>query len=373
MTDPPTASAARPEDATPHDRAAAGRSAAPSGGAPRDDRLVATSLFSRVMSRPSLGAVAGALVVYLFFAIYTDKFSTPGGVSTWLDPASTLGIMAVAVAFLMIGGEFDLSAGVMTGSTGLCMGLLAVHVGWNIWLAMLGALVFAVVIGLVNGLLVVRTGLPSFIVTLGTFFILQGLNQGVAQLVTSTVRVDGINTASGYAGARALLGSTFAVGGVTVQASVLWWIGFSLVGSFVLLRTRFGNWVFAVGGNKVAAHSVGVPVARTKVSLFVLTSVAAWFVGMTLALRFTSVTSSQGVGLELQFIIAAVVGGCVLTGGVGSIIGASLGALIFGMAQIGIPFAGWDSNWFFLFLGGMLLMAVFANNIIRSRYQRGRA
>jgi simple sugar transport system permease protein len=342
-------------------------------GPPKDDRLATSSRFSKIMSRPSLGAVAGALVVYIFFATYTEQFATLGGTSTWLDPASTLGIVAVAVAFLMIGGEFDLSAGVMTGSTGMAMGLLAVYVGWNIWLSMLGALVFAVVIGLINGFLVVRTGLPSFIVTLATFFILQGLNQGVAQLVTSTVRVDGINAAPGYDSARALFGSTISVGGLQVQTSVLWWIGLTLVGSFVLLRTRFGNWVFAVGGNKVAAHSVGVPVARTKISLFVMTSVSAWLVGMILALRYTSVTSSQGVGLELQFIIAAVVGGCVLTGGVGSIVGASIGALIFGMAQIGIPFAGWNSNWFFLFLGTMLLMAVFANNIIRSRYQKGRS
>lgn len=352
----------------------AGASTTPTGpmAPPADDRLARQSFLSRLMARPSLGAVAGALVVYLFFTFYTDKFATPGGVSTWLDPASTLGIVAIAVAFLMIGGEFDLSVGVLSGSSGLCMGLLAVHLHWNIWLAMLGALVFAVVVGLLNGILVVRTGLPSFIVTLGTFFILQGLNQGVAQLVTNTVRVDGIDQAAGYAGAHKVLGSTIQLGDLRLQTAVLWWVGLTALGSLVLLRTPFGNWVFAVGGNKVAAHSVGVPVARTKISLFVLTAAAAWFVGMIMALRFTSVTSAQGVGLELQYIIAAVVGGCFLAGGFGSIVGASVGALIFGMAQIGIPFAGWNSNWFFLFLGCMLLLAVFANNLIRSRYQKVR-
>jgi len=345
----------------------------PPVGVVSDERVRTTSFAHRLLSNPSLGAVAGALFVYLFFTLYTDKFSTPAGVSTWLDPASTLGIVAIAVALLMIGGEFDLSAGVMTGSSGLCMGLLAVHAHWNIWLAMLGALVFAVVVGLVNGLLVVRTGLPSFIVTLASFFILQGLNQGVAQAVTSSVRVDAIDAASGYASAHAVLGSTVSFGGLTLQVAVLWWAALALLGSWVLLRTRAGNWIFSAGGNAVAARSVGVPVARTKIGLFIGTSSAAWLVGMMTALRYTSVTSGQGIGLELQYIIAAVVGGCLLTGGYGSVVGAAVGALIFGMASIGIPFAGWNSNWFFLFLGSMLLLAVLVNNIIRRRYREGRA
>lgn len=337
-----------------------------------DERLRASTWMQRLLSRPSLGAVAGAIAVYLFFTLYTSQFSQPSGIGTWLDPASTLGIVAIAVALLMIGGEFDLSAGVMTGSTGLCMGLLAVNLHWNVWLAMLGSLVFAVAVGFFNGLLVVKTGLPSFIVTLGTFFSLQGLNQGVAQAITQTVRVDNIDTASGFGIPHAILGSTITVGTFQLQVAVLWWIGLTALGSWILLRTKLGNWIFSVGGNSTAAHSVGVPVARTKIMLFIGTSVAAWLVGMMTALRFTSVTSAQGVGLELQYIIAAVVGGCLLTGGYGSVIGASVGALIFGMAQIGIPFAGWNSNWFFLFLGGMLLFAVLVNNFIRRRYQEGR-
>lgn len=363
-------------ETTQHGESAPGSAphgAEPGAAAPADDRVRATTWTQRLLSRPSLGSVAGALAVYLFFTLYTSQFSTTGGIATWLDPASTLGIVAIAVALLMVGGEFDLSAGVMTGSTGLCMGLLAVNLHWNIWLAMLGSLVFAVVVGFFNGLLVVKTGLPSFIVTLGTFFILQGLNQGVAQAITNTVRVDNIDSASGFSGPHAILGSTLTFGGFQLQVAVLWWIGLTAVGSWILLRTQLGNWIFSVGGNATAAHSVGVPVARTKIILFIGTALAAWLVGMITALRFTSVTSGQGVGLELQYIIAAVVGGCLLTGGYGSVIGASVGALIFGMAQIGIPFAGWNSNWFFLFLGGMLLFAVLVNNFIRRRYQEGRA
>ncbi|HZV52080.1 MAG TPA: ABC transporter permease [Candidatus Dormibacteraeota bacterium] len=342
---------------------------APRAGEPPGQRQRAATLAQRVLGRPSLGAVGGALAVLLFFSFYTTQFKTPSGIATWLDPSSTLGIVAVAVALLMIGGEFDLSAGVMTGSTGLCMGLLAVELQLNVWLAMLGALLFAVAVGLLNGTLVVWTRLPSFIVTLGTFFMLQGLNNGVAQLVTNTVRVDNIDAAPGYRLPFLLLGSTVTLAGARFQVAILWWIALTALGSWLLLRTRVGNWVFAVGGNPIAARGVGVPVARVKIGLFIGTAVSAWLVGMMTALRFTSVTAAQGVGLELQYIIAAVVGGCLLTGGYGSVVGTSIGALIFGMAQIGIPFAGWNSNWFDLFLGIMLLFAVLINNAVRRRYQ----
>src|SRR5918995_5776081 len=153
---------------------------APAGGPPGehvvDERVSEVGLVVRLLRRPELGALLAAFAVGLFFALTTDKFGTLDGAANWTDVASTIGIMAVAVALLMIGGEFDLSAGVMTGSTGLLMGMLATELGWNIWLAMLAALVFALVIGFVNGLLVVRTRLPSFIITLGTFFLLRGAN-----------------------------------------------------------------------------------------------------------------------------------------------------------------------------------------------------
>jgi simple sugar transport system permease protein len=114
---------------------------------------------------------------------------------------------------------------------------------------------------------------------------------------------------------------------------------------------------------------MGVPVARVKVGLFVTSSCMAWFVGTIAALRLTSVTTSQGVGQELVFIVAAVVGGCLLTGGLGSVIGASAAALIFGMVQVGIPYRGWDSNFYYAFLGGVLLIAVLVNMVIRRRIE----
>jgi simple sugar transport system permease protein len=292
-------------------------------------------------------------------------FRSARGVANWMDPASTLGIMAVAVALLMIGGHFDLSAGVMTGTTALTVGIVAVEFRQNLWVAIGIALVVALAVGFLNGWLVTRTGLPSFIITLGTFLMLQGLNVGLTKLFTNTVSVGGIDDVPGYAAAEWIFASRLAVGGTEFRVAILWWLLFTALATWVLLRTRFGNRVFATGGDEVAARNVGVPARRTTITLFMTTAVAAWFVGTTLAVRLTSVQANTGVGQELIYIVAAVIGGCLLTGGFGSAVGASLGALIFGMTQLGIPYLHWDSDWFYFFLGAMLLLAVLANRLVR--------
>ncbi|WP_181775702.1 ABC transporter permease [Amycolatopsis pittospori] len=337
-----------------------------------DERVAKPRLLDRLVVRPEIGALLGAVVVFGFFTLVTDQFFSGSGVATWLDDASTLGIMAVAVAILMIGGEFDLSAGVMTASTALVTATLATQAGWNVWLALFASLVFALAVGAFNGWLVMRTGLPSFIVTLGTFLALQGLNLGVTRLVTGTVQVSGMRSTDGYESAGFVFASTVDIGGTAFQISIVWWIGFAMLAAWLLVRTRFGNWIFAVGGNALSSRAVGVPVVRTKIMLFMTTALAAWLVGSINILRFASVQANQGIGLEFQYIIAAVIGGCLLTGGFGSAIGAAIGALIFGMARQGIVFARWDSDWFMLFLGVMLLSAVLVNNAFRRRAERVR-
>ncbi|MEV6906223.1 ABC transporter permease [Amycolatopsis sp. NPDC051071] len=337
-----------------------------------DERVAKPRLLDRLVVRPEIGALLGAVVVFGFFTVVTDQFFSGSGVATWLDDASTLGIMAVAVAMLMIGGEFDLSAGVMTASTALVTATLATQAGWNVWLALFASLVFALAVGAFNGWLVMRTGLPSFIVTLGTFLALQGLNLGVTRLVTGTVQVSGMRSTDGYESAGFVFASTVDLGGTAFQISIAWWTGFAVLAAWLLVRTRFGNWIFAVGGNAPSSRAVGVPVVRTKIILFMTTALAAWLVGSINILRFASVQANQGIGLEFQYIIAAVIGGCLLTGGFGSAIGAAIGALIFGMARQGIVFARWDSDWFMLFLGVMLLSAVLVNNAFRRRAERVR-
>jgi len=151
------------------------------------------------------------------------------------------------------------------------------------------------------------------------------------------------------------------------RVEFLWFIIFTAAITFMLEKTRFGSWVYAVGGNKQAARQVGVPAARTKTQLFMIVSAAAWLVGLLLAFRLNTLQSGTGNGLEFEYIIAAVVGGTLLTGGYGSAFGASIGALIMAMSVQGIPAARWNSDWRFAFLGAILLTAVIANNYIRTK------
>jgi simple sugar transport system permease protein len=330
-----------------------------------DERVADVGILRRLLVRPELGAVVGTLVIYSFFALSNDVFRSTSGMANWLDRSATLGIMAVAVSLLMIGGEFDLSAGVMTGTTGLVIAILSAEFGVNLWVAILVALVIALGIGFTNGILVVTTRLPSFIITLAAFLMLQGINLGVTKLVTNTVLVEGVGRTQGYEAARALFASTIGIGGAQFRVTVLWWLAVTALATWVLLRTSAGNWVFAVGGDATSARNVGVPAARTKIALFMTTAVAAWLVGTMTVVRLTSVQANQGIGDELIFIVAAVIGGCLLTGGYGSAIGAAFGALIFGMTNQGIVYADWEADWFKFFLGVMLLLATVLNMWIR--------
>jgi simple sugar transport system permease protein len=618
-----------------------------SGSRKKDERLSHRGPFQRLLAQPETGAMIGAITIWSFFWAVTEKFGTAAGAQGILDVSATLGIMAVAVAMLMIGGEFDLSSGAMTGATGLLAIYLALEVGnlggagLNLWLAIPISLLFALGIGWFNGTMVERTGLPSFIVTLGTFFILKGVKLGFAKLLIDNIQVgplpregngydfwqkvfaaewtrndhefggrDALYTSlallgiclmvvalhelnhvrrtsmessglaimgagvvaaiAGYLqlhntdgvaanitwggllglgvvvalygwshwryepqsnpgslvlkaeiirpaaagvvlmivgvvsarlfnsnnddrvflllteqGLRALLLVGLVVGGMMLLAiaafraglvsalsrsavllvsvaltvwlaymvqvesnsskfraqlftvmlvgalvvfswaitslrfeqrqfadrhadrfgrrlgafgvllvaigvtvrllfisaseledglppakfsvRILWFIGFTVVATWVLGNTKFGGWTFAVGGNKMAARQVGVPAARTKTQLFMLVSAAAWLVGMLLAFRLNSLQAGTGDGLEFEYIIAAVVGGNLLTGGYGSALGAAIGALIMAMSRQGIPFALWNTDWRFVFLGVILLLAAIGNNFIKTK------
>jgi simple sugar transport system permease protein len=339
-----------------------------------DERIARVGVVTRLLRRPELGALLGAIVIFAIFTIADEsgQFATLAGAARWLDVAATIGIPAVAVAMLMIGGEFDLSAGVMTASAGILLGLLTAEWGLGIWPALLIVFAAAAAIGFINGLLVVRTKLPSFIVTLATFFVLRGANVGFTKQITGQVRVTGIDSASGYESARKIFGSSIGTAPENFTIRIFWWFGLIIVATWVLTRTRTGNWIFGVGGDQNAARNVGVPVTRTKIGLFMATSLAAALAGVMTAIRLTSVQADQGIGEEFNFIVAAVVGGTLLTGGVGSAIGAGLGALIIGMAFIGIAFAGWNTDWRYLFLGVILFLAVLVNSFVRRRAERAR-
>jgi len=618
----------------------------------QDERLTYRGIFQRLFIRPEIGALIGVVGLWVFFWAVTVPFGTAGGTASLVDFASTpLGIMAVAVSLLMVGGEFDLSAGAMTGAMGILVIMLSLEVGerggagLNLWFAIPISFAFALLIGFFNGQLVERTKLPSFIITLATFFVLIGAKLGFSKLIVDQVQVGDIRNASGYEfwrrifasewqrndhqwsqrdvvflvliciiialvlfavaemqfarqtetssstsnipsliisligvagaiagiavlhstdgisgntlgailiGVGALLGLTGfgrtrfqtqgSIGAISLNSSVtrwliagvggiiaavviaasmdanntdnlifpfthqglratlfltfiglgyaalfislaaarrvsvatrslvlflmavsmaglaffvrsqststkfradgfsvmlgaaavmiiwlvlglmfsertsvdaqadrlgsrvlatagvltcaafvirllftlpseieaeiipakfsvrtLWFAGFTAVAVFVLGKTRFGSWTFAVGGNKEAARQVGVPAARTKTQLFMIVSAAAWLVGMLLAFRLNTIQANTGNGEEFEYIIAAVVGGTLLTGGYGTALGGALGAIIIAEATLGIPSARWNSDWRFLFLGVTLLLAVLANRSIRTK------
>jgi simple sugar transport system permease protein len=339
-----------------------------------DERVKKASLITKALRRTEVGALLGAIAIFLLFTATdtTGNFAQLPGMAGWTDIAAPIGIVAIAVALLMIAGEFDLSAGVMVGTTGLVIGMLVSELGLNIWLAIVIAIIFAAGIGFVNGYLVVTTKLPSFIITLATFFILKGANFAFTMIVTGSVRVTGVEKADGYADAQAIFASTFKIGDQNFQISLLWWLFITILATFLLTRTKFGNWIFAAGGDANAARNAGVPVARTKIALFMGTAVAAALVGVIFVLRLKGMQAGQGVGQEFYYIIAAAVGGTLLTGGAGSAIGASIGAIIMGMAYIGIPFSLWNSDWTSTFLGVILFSAVMINTYIGRKAAGGK-
>ncbi|UWF65873.1 MULTISPECIES: ABC transporter permease [unclassified Brucella] len=357
--------------------------------APADERLKSASTLQRLLSRPELGAVSGLVLITIFFVSTANSaMFTAAGIMNFMAPASQLGILAVAAALLMIGGEFDLSIGSMVAFAGLIFA--AALVVWQVPLAVaiIVTLLFAALVGAVNAQIVIRTGLPSFIVTLAFLFILRGLSlvglkwatggatqlRGVKEAVSGSY-LAGLFSGDAFPGLFAWLAEKDliakfpngepAVKGVPVE--VLWFVVIALVATYILVRTRFGNWIFAAGGDALAARNSGVPVRRVKTTLFMCTAMAAALVAILTVLDAGSTDARRGFQKEFEAIIAAVIGGCLLTGGYGSAIGAFFGAIIFGMVLIGLTYTQIDQDWYLVFLGGMLLIAVLFNNFIRKR------
>ncbi|MBT2412774.1 ABC transporter permease [Streptomyces sp. ISL-12] len=337
------------------------------GATVSDERILQGSPLRKLLGRPELGSVVGAIAVFVFFALAADSFLHASSLSTVLYASSTIGIMAVPVALLMIGGEFDLSAGVMVTSSALLSSMFSYQMTANVWVGVGVSLLVTLALGAFNGFMLSRTRLPSFIITLGTYLMLIGMNLGFTKLIDDTVSTKTIADMEGFASAKDVFASTLTVGGVGFKITILWWLALVAVASWILLRTRAGNWIFAVGGNQDAARAVGVPVTKTRIGLYMGVAFGAWISGQHLLFSYDVVQSGEGVGNELIYIIAAVIGGCLITGGYGSAVGSAVGALIFGMTSKGIVFAEWNPDWFKFFLGAMLLLATLLNAWVRKR------
>jgi simple sugar transport system permease protein len=321
------------------------------------------------LTRPELAAIAGSILVFVFFAVVAGDsgFLTLGGAASYLEVAAQLGIVAVPVSLLMIAGEFDLSVGSMVGAAGMIIAISVTEYGWPLSVAVLVAFAVALAVGFLNGYLVIWTGLPSFIVTLAMLFALRGLTIGFSRLLTGRTQI-GLSDEISGSPLRPLFAGTLG----SFSVSIIWWIGLAVLATWVLQRTVFGNWIFAAGGDPSAARNVGVPVNRVKIILFMCTALSAALLATIQVLDAGSADVLRGELLELQAIAASVIGGVLLTGGYGSVVGAVFGALIFGMVQQGIFFIGVSTDWFLVFVGVMLLIAVVFNNFIRKRASEAR-
>lgn len=373
----------------------------PPSGAPgktaatADERVGATSWVKRFFGRPEFASISGAVLVFAFFVITAGDSGmfNLDGVVNWMQVASYLGIIAIGACLLMIAGEFDLSIGSMIGFAGMMIAIPTIYFHWPLWAAIVFAFAGSMALGWLNGYIVIKTRLPSFIVTLAFLFILRGLTLALSIMFANRTIVSGVgdlaaqdwlasllfhgNVASGlfhWMGTHGWIavlddGSPLVKG---IPKVIVWWLVLAAGAAFVLSRTRFGNWMFAVGGDANAAKNVGVPVRKVKISLFVFTAFCACLFATLQVCDVGSAAADRGMQKEFEAIIAAVIGGALLTGGYGSVVGACFGALIFGVVQIGITYTNINSDWFRVFLGVMLLIAVLFNNFVRSRVTEAR-
>jgi simple sugar transport system permease protein len=319
-----------------------------------------------LLRRPEAGAFLGLIAVLVFFVIFGGlMFLKIAGMSSWLNVAASLGIIAIPVGLLMIAGELDISVGAMVPAGAMMTAVIGGHYGLPIWLGIAATLAFGLLVGLVNGLMVVRTAVPSLIITLGSLFAVQGILLGLTVLVTKSTNValktEGV--------AKSLFGDFISFGGIfppgQLQVVVIWWILFTVCYVFFVHYSRFGNWLFAMGGDKVSARNAGIPTDRMTILLFVLSAVSASFVGMCQAILFNSAQVGGGQSFIFNSIIAVVVGGVLLTGGFGSVIGIFFGTITFAIVNQGIYYTDFDRNWSSLIIGVLLLAAVLMNNTFR--------
>jgi simple sugar transport system permease protein len=322
----------------------------------------------KLLTRPELTAVVGTTLVFLFFAISTGDagFLTPAMTRNYFEVAATIGIIAAPITLLLVAGEFDMSVGSMVAASQVAVAYLIVEAGWSVAPAFLGALGIACLVGVVNGFLVVKTKLPSLIITLAMLYIIRGVVQGTLRMLTGNTTVDRVRAAAGDDPFALLFSSDIGF----FSVSLLWWIGVTLFAAWVLEKTEFGNWIYATGGNTAAAVRAGVPVSRVKVILYVAVAASTTLVAVIDVFAINQGNANAAVGREFEVVVAAVIGGALLTGGYGSPIGTFFGALLFGMVNQGFFFTSIPDQWFQTFVGVMLLLAVVINSYVRHRALR---
>ena len=389
------------------------------------DRLQRESWIQRMIRRPEIGSFIVMILIIVALAIASEgKAFNALGLKNNVAIIAQLGIIAVGAALLMIAGEFDLSIGPMIAFAGMS---IAIMMKWGLpfgmgeatpFLAFLITLCMTLAFGWLIGNIVVRSGLSSFIVTLAFWFFLRGLTEVCFRLINQNTNVSGLadfKEESWFAeqmggevfgwffdawywiGTKVSAGAEFAADMTRSEkldminylsflninrkmeqwvtgfdARLLWFIIIAGAAWYVLARTQLGSWIYATGDNKESARANGVPVNRVKIGLFMFSAFCATIFATCQVFDTNSSDAAKGMFKELEAIAIAVVGGILMTGGFGSIVGVIFGAVTFGLVANAVFFIPWiDGAWFRVFVGTVLLAAVFANERIRKRITGG--
>lgn len=322
-----------------------------------------------LVRRPESGSLVGLIVVYTFFAVLGGAvFVGAPGWSSWLNIAAEVGIIALPVGLLMIAGELDISVGSVIPASSMMAAVVSGFFGLPVPIGIMSGLAVGLLVGFINGVLVTRTSIPSLIVTIGTMFGVMGLTLGLAVAIAGSTSVFLVPDPF----TKLVLG-TFVAGMFNV--SIFWWVAFALGVFFLLHISPVGNWIFALGGDRQSARNAGIPTGFLTVALYMLSGLAAAFVGIIQLMTYQSAQVAAGQSFIFNSIMCVVIGGVLLTGGSGSVIGIVIGTATFAVVNQGIFFSGLDPNIGSVIIGALLLAAVLSNDGFRAlalKYARGK-
>ncbi|HEY4783376.1 MAG TPA: ABC transporter permease [Chthoniobacterales bacterium] len=328
----------------------------------RDGTLI--SFLQRLIARPEFGPFVLLIGEIVAFTMRSPAFLSAGNISNSLAFTPELGMIALGMTLLMISGEFDLSVGSVFGFAPIVMWtfynahITSLEVGFLI------AMAIAAVTGFVNGWLVTRLKIPSFLVTLGMLLVVRG----IALYITSGFPQ---RTWAANSPLMAIIVGEFSIGELRIHTSLLWFILFAIILGYVLTQSKVGNWIQAAGGNPEAARARGVRVSRTKILLFILTAVLSAYAGVTSSIRVSAANPNSGTQYELEVIAMVVIGGTALTGGRGTIIGTVIGVLILRMMRNGIVLIGVPGLAYNIFIGAIILGMMALHSWLERRHHAG--
>lgn len=323
------------------------------------------SLVQSLVARPELGPFVLLVVELAVFTAINPDFLSIRNISNTLAFTVELGLIALAMTLLMTAGEFDLSVGSVFGFSAVVMWTLFNSGALPMELAFAAAMLAAAGIGFVNGWFVTRLNIPSFLVTLGMLLVVRG---------TALYITDGFPqrtwNAQGVPLAWLLVGDVY-IGPLRLYMSLFWFTAAAVILGYLLTQTKAGNWIQATGGNPGAARARGVSVERTKIALFILTSMMAALAGVISSIRTSAANPNSGTGYELEVIAMVVIGGTALSGGRGTIIGTVLGVFILRAMRNGIVLIGVPGLAYNIFIGAIILGMMALHSRLERHQQAG--